>query len=593
AVGEYVEPVQLQIVCQNLWDSLPPEITVITAGHLRSFGDVDEALKGFYENAVQKTISETDVKEEELRRWFAQELITPAGTRGTVYRGKDDTDGIPNAAVDILENEHILRGELRAGAHWYELTHDRLIEPIRNSNEIWLPDFEVEQARLRAREKLRRFRRVAVAVVLVLLSAAAIISFSMWQKAEQAREQEMKARVRVEKALFQMEQARKLEEAVRKDAEETAEKLRKEIAKAQPAISSSNCDHLNAEAKEKVVFDPKKQDLLIPNKPEFNPRNQITFEAWFNTDNLGTRQAIIYKPCRLGSGGEPYYQYNLELRQTGQLYFALAIDGIRRTIDGAFLVDTNKWYHVAATYDGKEMRLYLCGNKWEKTYPVEGTLSIYNTPLDIGVGRRGSGNPDRPFRGKLAEVRIWEVARSGDQIRAGMDKIISLSDKNGLVWSSTPNLNLTLQTLQDEGAKASQSTTWHEVGVAERAIDGDTDGNWGHGSVTHTKDEADSWWKVELPSPAMIEKIVIWNRSDCCGRRLSNFRVLVLLDESSAPVWSSKKFEGPVKQGGSQVFKVEPPVKGRFVKVQILGKNKEGNGHLSLAEVQVFGNFTE
>lgn len=25
-----------------------------------------------------------------------------------------------------------------ARAHWYELTHDRLIEPIRMSNEIWL-----------------------------------------------------------------------------------------------------------------------------------------------------------------------------------------------------------------------------------------------------------------------------------------------------------------------------------------------------------------------------------------------------------------------------------------------------------------------
>ena len=134
AVGEYVEPVQLQIVCRNLWDSLPSEVTIITSEHLQSFGDVDEALKGFYENAAQRTISETTVKEEDLRKWFDCELITPAGTRGTVYRGKEDTAGIPNAVVDILENEHILRGELRAGAHWYELTHDRLIEPIRTKS---------------------------------------------------------------------------------------------------------------------------------------------------------------------------------------------------------------------------------------------------------------------------------------------------------------------------------------------------------------------------------------------------------------------------------------------------------------------------
>ena len=186
AVGEYVEPVQLQIVCRNLWDSLPADVTVITSGHLQSFGDVDEALKGFYENAVHKTISETNVKEEELRKWFAYELITPAGTRGTVYRDKEDTAGITNAAVDILENEHIVRGEQRAGAHWYELTHDRLIEPIRNSNEIWLPDFEVEQTRLRAKKKIRRFLNIAVPLVLIFLTGLTIFSFRKAEQAERA-----------------------------------------------------------------------------------------------------------------------------------------------------------------------------------------------------------------------------------------------------------------------------------------------------------------------------------------------------------------------------------------------------------------------
>jgi formylglycine-generating enzyme required for sulfatase activity len=188
AVGEYVEPVQLQIVCRNLWDSLPAGVNSITSEHLRSFGDVDEALKGFYENAVQKTISEANIKEEELRKWFARELITPAGTRGFVYRGKEDTVGIPNAAIDILENEHILRGDLRAGAHWYELNHDRLIEPIRNSNEIWLTAFEFEQARLRVRKKLRKYLFVFVPVVLSILVALTIFSFKKKKETEQARD---------------------------------------------------------------------------------------------------------------------------------------------------------------------------------------------------------------------------------------------------------------------------------------------------------------------------------------------------------------------------------------------------------------------
>jgi tetratricopeptide (TPR) repeat protein len=38
---------------------------------------------------------------------------------------------MPNAVVRALENRHILKAERRSGSRWYELAHDRLIEPIR------------------------------------------------------------------------------------------------------------------------------------------------------------------------------------------------------------------------------------------------------------------------------------------------------------------------------------------------------------------------------------------------------------------------------------------------------------------------------
>ncbi|MGA1841571.1 MAG: discoidin domain-containing protein [bacterium] len=142
----------------------------------------------------------------------------------------------------------------------------------------------------------------------------------------------------------------------------------------------------------------------------------------------------------------------------------------------------------------------------------------------------------------------------------------------------------------EAGSKASQSATGYG-GSPERAIDGNPDGNYSHNSVTHTDDRLNSWWQVELLKPAKIEEIVIWNRSDCCGNRLSNLRISVL-DNSKEEIWG-RNFRGPVKQGGSMLFKPDIPVSGRFVKVKIQGKNIEGNGFLSLAEVQVFGVFTE
>ena len=56
------------------------------------------------------------VPERQLRRWFGTELITPMKTRGLVLRGETDTNGLPNEAVDVLDRQHLIRAEARAGS---------------------------------------------------------------------------------------------------------------------------------------------------------------------------------------------------------------------------------------------------------------------------------------------------------------------------------------------------------------------------------------------------------------------------------------------------------------------------------------------
>jgi hypothetical protein len=104
---------------------------------LEELGDVDRALADFYEQALAEAVRATRVSEIELRAWFENNLITEAHTKGLVYRGKDNTGGISNAAVDILVNRFVLRSESRGGGTWYELVHDRFIEPILQSNQLW------------------------------------------------------------------------------------------------------------------------------------------------------------------------------------------------------------------------------------------------------------------------------------------------------------------------------------------------------------------------------------------------------------------------------------------------------------------------
>jgi WD40 repeat protein len=140
-LAAYVEPVHLQIVCRQLWSQLPPERKVIQTADVQAFGDVDQALSDFYEATLARVTAETELSERRLRRWFDEQLITPARTRALVYRDEEHTEGLPNEAVDILNGAYLIRAHIRGDDTWYELVHDRLVEPLLASNRDWWAHF--------------------------------------------------------------------------------------------------------------------------------------------------------------------------------------------------------------------------------------------------------------------------------------------------------------------------------------------------------------------------------------------------------------------------------------------------------------------
>jgi hypothetical protein len=248
AIGEFVEPVQLQVVCQTLWQRCqaawqdqPSGERVITTSHLEAFGDVNEALMAFYERAIQKIVQSAGVNEErqaisikegELRRWFERALITPSGTRGTVYGGGKDVGGIPGEVVKQLENEHLIVGVERGGARWYELTHDRLIEPIKGSNEKWFlqrlagAEQLAKLLELRAAKWVRSGRDPAE-----LLSEGELAEATRWLNSPQAADVGYSefvialvhaSRAAVEEAAREREQALAVERQRRAEAEQRA-----------------------------------------------------------------------------------------------------------------------------------------------------------------------------------------------------------------------------------------------------------------------------------------------------------------------------------------------------------------------------------
>jgi F5/8 type C domain len=125
------------------------------------------------------------------------------------------------------------------------------------------------------------------------------------------------------------------------------------------------------------------------------------------------------------------------------------------------------------------------------------------------------------------------------------------------------------------GRNAYQSSTY-EGASASRAVDGNTDGNFASGSVTHTNYEASPWWAVDLGSVRGIGGLVIYNRTDCCSDRLSDFDIL--LSDDGSNWWTAAILNGTA----STKLRVPLRKMGRYVAVQLRGTN-----HLNLAEVQV------
>lgn len=140
------------------------------------------------------------------------------------------------------------------------------------------------------------------------------------------------------------------------------------------------------------------------------------------------------------------------------------------------------------------------------------------------------------------------------------------------------------------GKPATQvSTAWG--GVPERAVDGNTAGDYlVDNSASHTAEPStEAWWQVDLGQRYTVDAVEIWNRTDCCTDRLSDYWVLV----SDTPITTNSLAEALATPGVVAVHQPDPAGRpteidlddatGRYVRVQL----ESASNPLSLTEVIV------
>ncbi|XP_025031055.1 uncharacterized protein LOC103053962 [Python bivittatus] len=136
-----------------------------------------------------------------------------------------------------------------------------------------------------------------------------------------------------------------------------------------------------------------------------------------------------------------------------------------------------------------------------------------------------------------------------------------------------------------KGQPANQSSIHRHqiIGSADKAVDGDCNGDWYHGSCTHTKYDKDPWWYVDLGDSYKISVVIVGNREDCCGERINQAEIR--LGDTLEDHGKSNPLCGIVlnTSPGSVTTIYCNEQQGRYVSVHLVGRQ-----YLSLCEVEVY-----
>ena len=152
------------------------------------------------------------------------------------------------------------------------------------------------------------------------------------------------------------------------------------------------------------------QSIAIPDAPALRP-SSVTLEAWLKLNTTAGIQAIFSKPVGSGSS-KSYLLYLNGGRVMGRIG---DITGAGDILSGPVLT-TERWYHVAYTFDGdyKQQFLYLDG---VRVASGAGNKSIGYDAQSLLLGRDSENGAPRFFlNGSLDESAIYNRVLSGEEI---------------------------------------------------------------------------------------------------------------------------------------------------------------------------------
>jgi len=170
-----------------------------------------------------------------------------------------------------------------------------------------------------------------------------------------------------------------------------------------------------------LMLDGKTGGMRVADSLSFHSMtNALTMEIWFKAQSFypenGEVNSLIRK--NVAEGQENYF---LRFRTIeGMPWIEMSPGNEIGVLRASYGFTTNRWYHLAGTFDGNEAAVFVNGSK-VKSERLNGSMHIDDSELFIGKGdpKWSSGEF---FHGAVDEIRIWKVVRSPEQIQRGMNE---------------------------------------------------------------------------------------------------------------------------------------------------------------------------
>ncbi len=150
---------------------------------------------------------------------------------------------------------------------------------------------------------------------------------------------------------------------------------------------------------------------------------KLTIETWVSIANLSNPSYLVSKNATASQG-----QYDLYINTSGNIIFKVVSSLFADSIVSSAVVPISEFVHIAGTYDGILLRLFLNGNLIG-TKSLVGTILGNTEPLLIGSSFNGGSF----INGSLDEFRIWDTCRTEDQIRQNIHTRLANSSHPNLI----------------------------------------------------------------------------------------------------------------------------------------------------------------